>query len=93
MSKPRRFSLDLAADEPRSPDRGDVLAGPRAAYRIIEARPVESRIWCNRWALTVERIGSRDDLARVPPEEYAYVWDSTPYRRGEGPSDVFGAAA
>lgn len=89
------MTFDLELDAHRSPDRGDVLATERAVYRVLDARPVESRIWGNRWALTCERIGDRRGDARVPRalRGEAYVWYSTLYRRGERPQDHFGAAA
>lgn len=94
--KARRMTFDLALDDQRSPERGDVLATERAVYRILDARPVESRIWGNRWALTCERIGDRSDVRRLtrPMRGSGHrLWYSTLYRRGERPQDHFGAAA
>lgn len=96
MPKPRRFNLDLALDNPSNPIAGDVLVSTRAVYRITDVRPVDSRVWANRWKLTVQRIG---DATNGEPNSWPTLgegnrrWDSVPYRRGETPQSVFGEAA
>lgn len=58
------FTMDCAPDDLRPPAEGDYVATARTGYRVTEVRPVESRLWPNRWRLTVVKIGSAD-LARL----------------------------
>lgn len=101
----RRFNYDLELDNPRAPQPGDIMVGARVAYRIVEARPVESRVWGNRWKLTVRRVGPSPrgdgvdewDLFRLqhycypsdPPDGWVYEWSFSNYARGERPADYF----
>ena len=85
--KPRHFNLDLADELAEPPSAGDMLFSTIAAYVILEVRPVESRVWPFRWALTVRRV-ARDHQ----PAEGARAWHTQPYRKGERPEDVFGPA-
>lgn len=88
----RRLNLDLALDDEDNPAVGDVLVSARCAYRVWEARPVDSRLWGNRWALTLRPLGPHH---REPPEPApgGRRWYSKPYRRGEKPADHFGPPA
>lgn len=85
-----RFRLDLAVDDSRSPDRGDVLYSARLIYEITDARPVDSKVWPNRWAITCRRLGPRNADTVVVPRPGAQAWHSRLYRRGEGPADHYG---
>lgn len=100
MASTRRFTLDIALhDQP--PITGDHLAGPQAAYEILEVLPVDSKVWPNRWRLTVRRIGNTADHAAAIKDDQrsAALRGTRPtwrtfrtYRRGEGPAEFFGAA-
>ena len=97
MGSVRRFSLDLALDDPRSPVAGDVLTTARNVYRITEARPVDSRVWGNRWKLTLRLVGTLANENTWPTvnaenETGARVWHSSRYAKGETPQQYFGAA-
>ena len=88
----RRFTLDLALDNERAPRPGDVLVSARTVRRITEARPVESRVWPNRWAIVYVDVGTA--TRHVPDErvelaEGCIVLTTSLYRRGEGPADHF----
>jgi hypothetical protein len=92
----RRMSLDLELDNHRAPQAGDIILGSRVAYRVTGARPVESRIWPNRWALTCRRLGPAwPPPARCPHplDDGCLVHVTRTYRRGETPADHFGATA
>lgn len=100
----RRFNYDLELDDPLTPQPGDILVGPRVAYRIVDARPVESRVWGNRWALRVERIGPSPQGHGVDPWDefrathhcypfpvagWVHEWSYQSYAKGEKPADYF----
>ncbi len=78
--------LDFALDEPRAPGPDDVLRSPRLDRRILDARPTESRVWSNRWTLT---LGPGLPAGSLEPLRDGIVIDSFVYRRGEGPRDFF----
>lgn len=76
----REFTFDRFGDTPNLWP-GLLLVGPRAKYRILDARPVESRLWHDRWKLRVERLA--DDTPVVAP------WISfVAYAKGETAQDV-----
>lgn len=88
----RRFTFDLALEDPRNPDAGDVLVSARRVYRITEAVPVDSKVWGNRWRLTVHTVGTATDgRPDIMPwlEAGNRVWYSSHYRRGETPAEFF----
>ena len=80
----RRYVLDLAADDQHPPAPGDIMVTARTRGRVTGVREVDSRVWCNRWAITVEPIPA-STLAGG-----ARTFTTQPYRRGERPVDVFG---
>lgn len=93
--KQRRYTLDLPLTNVRPPQAGDLLCTARTVNRVTDSRPVESRIWPNRWKITAVRVAERSIEERaasrypsVPDGAHCFV--SQPYRRGEGPIDVFG---
>jgi hypothetical protein len=72
---------------------GDVVFTARLAYRVTGAREVDSRVWCNRWALDLELLGTREELAGRYVELVdvgARAFGSRRYRRGETPTSCFG---
>ena len=96
--KARRFSLDLALDDDRPPIAGDTVVTARTVNRVVEARPVESRVWGNRWKVTLHRTGERtlEDrrLCRVPAtEDGARCFVTVLYRPGETPERFFAGLA
>lgn len=84
MTRPRRLTMDLAPDDDRPPMPGDYVRSVRVTYLVVGSRPVESRQWPNRWALTLRRlaVGAR-------PAPGARVVESVPYGPGERPQDVW----
>jgi ribosomal protein S18 acetylase RimI-like enzyme len=78
------------------PEPGDVYVTARLVYLVVAVRPVESKVWHDRWRIELERIGPRDPW---PREQLAdrladgarchYV---SRYERGETPSDAARAA-
>lgn len=56
----RRWYLDLHPDNPNCPQIGDVLVTTRAEYPVVDVWPTESRVWSNRWTLT---LGERAEKA------------------------------
>lgn len=57
-----------------------MMIGPRARYVVVEARPIDSRIWHDRWRLSVRRVPD-DTPVTLPALSFV------PYGRGEGPAD------
>jgi len=86
MSSTRTFVMDLALDEDQPPQPGDRVGTARAHYTVVASRPVESRVWPNRWHLTLRRT----DPPRVPPLDGTRYFPTRAYRRGERPDDHFG---
>lgn len=89
----RRFTLDQALDSD-PPQPGDLLAGPASVYRIHDVRPVDSRIWPERWKLDVERLDDgtlahRHQLLRTGAARGDRLHAFTNYRPGERPADYF----
>lgn len=82
-----RVTFDLALTDHRIPARGDILHTPHRCYRILEARPVDSKVWGNRWRLQLTRI----DPSEADP--VAQSWRSRRYVVGESPQSHFGEAA
>jgi hypothetical protein len=79
--------MDLAPDDLVAPAPGDLVHSARATYRVTGSREVESRVWCNRWALTLER------LPGAGPGTGGREFHVRSYRRGETPAEFFGAEA
>lgn len=65
--KARRFYIDKVLADETPIEAGDVLLAERVAYRVIDARPTESRIWANRWTVDVHPLGSYTSRNAVPP--------------------------
>lgn len=65
---------------------GDFIATGRAIYRVDAVRPVESRLWPERWRYTVTKVATRADLAAgwVLPDGARIITTST-YGPGEKP--------
>lgn len=82
--KVRRFTMDLHPDDTRPPVAGEVVHTARASYRVTGSREVDSRVWCNRWSLTLERLA---DGTRPAPGVREFYTRS--YRRGETPAQFF----
>ena len=90
----RRTYLDLplqatGPDDP--PQVGDVMLGARHAHRVVDIWPTDSRVWANRWTVTLEPLGpyAPDDLP--PCDDGCRYREWRTYRRGEGPREFFGA--
>jgi hypothetical protein len=92
MAKPRRFTIDLAANDEYPPQRGDIILTACLAYRVLDSREVDSRQWCNRWKVTVQRIGARDDTEAInaAAEDGTRLLPTSVYRKGETPAEYFG---
>lgn len=84
----RRFTIDLAPDDDLPPEPGDLLVRPRIVQEIVDVWPTDSRVWPNRWTLMVRTLGDRGTVQYRGRR----VIESRPYRRGEGPADVWGPA-
>lgn len=84
------FRFDRLEPDDRLPQPGDLLLGPNIVHRVVAIDPVDSRRWLDRWRLTVERVGWRQDadvLALVKATGRTHRFDCVSYRRGEGPED------
>lgn len=89
--KQRSMTLDLALDNEDPPSRGDYLTTARAAYRVVDVRPVESRVWPNRWHVELERLPYGDnDHPPTVAEPGQRCHPTSRYARGETPADFFG---
>ena len=102
--KPRTFTLDMALDDHRGYNAGDYLFTARTAYEILDARPVDSKMWDNRWKVTARKIGTRSDIYSTlqwvdvcadgqwerRTLDGIGIRESLTYRRGETPRDFFG---
>lgn len=93
--KPRRMTIDLAPDDTKPPKPGDVVLTARTMNRVVASRPIDSRIWCNRWHVTLDRLSSGGDISGLGAlaKGGARVFRTRPYLRGERPQDVYGAAS
>lgn len=91
MAKLRQFTMDMHPDDELPPVPGDLMTTARKAYEVVESRPVESRVWCNRWKITLRPLdrGSNDDPPHLSREGQRW-FPTTAYRRGETPLDHFG---
>lgn len=82
-----RFTFDRITPCP-IPTAGTILAPgtprARAWYRVVECIEVDSRVWHDRWRLTVVRIDppTDDEKQRAPA-----VIEVVHYQPGEGPRD------
>jgi hypothetical protein len=83
-----RYVIDLPMECDDAPEPGDIIRKPRVDHEVLDVWPTESRIWPNRWTLVTRSLGPHDDRPRAGRR----LWPTVPYRRGEGPADVFGAA-
>lgn len=83
-----RFTFDMALEDEAPPEPGDVLVAARVAYRVTSVRPVESRVWPNRWALGVDRLGEHGGQPPAPAHG-GRRWHTGRYRRGETPAQHF----
>lgn len=91
------FRIDYFWPDSRRAEPGDLLLGLSLVYRVTAVRPVESRLWHDRWMLTVERVGHRDGdlLDNLPAwkaesvELYGscFVMETGAYQKGETPQD------
>lgn len=80
-------------DNDGPPQVGDVVVTARLVRIITEVRPVESRIWHDRWHLTLQKVGPVDPwpteaLAPLLADGVRVHRLGPLYRRGEGPADV-----
>lgn len=91
MGQTRRMTLDLALNNHHPPVLGDLLTTERAAYVITDIRPVESRVWGNRWKIELRRLphGSNSRPPLTVGEQR--VHPTSTYARGERPADYFAA--
>lgn len=80
----RDVNYDLPpGEDPPAP--GDLIRSTRNRYRVLDVRPVESRVWSNRWKLTLENLGRHEDAPWAEGEH-----SFRRYRPGEGPEDSYG---
>ena len=86
----RSMTLDLALDNEDPPTAGDYLTSYAAAYRIVDVRPVESRVWPNRWRVDLERLPHGNNLGQPTTEPGQRVHRTSRYRPGETASQFFG---
>lgn len=74
------------------PEPGDVYVTARLVYVVTGVRPVESKVWHDRWRIELERIGPRDpwpaEHLADRLEDGARVHHVSRYERGETPSSV-----
>jgi hypothetical protein len=83
MATLSRITYDIDAElEANPPQPGDFLSSSRSRYRIVDARPVESRVWPHRWALRCERLGPHG--GKVPDTDWRIRW----YGRHRRPGDA-----
>lgn len=82
-------TVDLPLDELVHPEPGDLMIGPRVTHQVLEARPVESVLWHNRWRLEVRSLGPTSPAHYAELAEGCRTWPVRPYRRGERPADRF----
>lgn len=74
-------------------ERDDFVVTERLVYRVLDSRPVESRLWHDRWRVELTRICTRkewenpanNDAYRVPPGRR--VHHVSRYAEGEQPTD------
>ena len=86
-----RFTLDLAENDQHPPAIGDLMTTQRNVYLVTGVREIDSRVWCNRWAIDLQRLGPRRDLLtirRAHPD--GEIRRTSRYRKGEGPREFFG---
>lgn len=74
------------------PEPGDAYVTARTLYVVTNVRPIESRVWHDRWRIELERIGQRGPAgwealhARLEPGARCHRVDR--YEKGETPSSV-----
>lgn len=85
------LDLPLDATGPDAPPSvGDIMLGARHAHRVVDIWPTDSRVWPNRWTVTLEPLGPYDPDHLPPIRESCEYRTWRTYRRGEGPREFFG---
>lgn len=85
---PHRVTLDLPLDDDRPPERGDLIVSARLVYVVLDARPVDSRVWENRWHVDLRRHGPSS--GPWPSVELgARCFRTQRYEKGETPREFF----
>lgn len=64
------MTFDIFGGDPPAP--GLFLVSDRRRYVVLSVRPIDSKLWHDRWALDVRRLAKEE---AVP--EGARVWDFT----------------
>lgn len=87
-----RLTLDLLEEGQDPPQVGDLIISARLVRIITDVRPVESRVWHDRWQLELRTLGPRhpypaEAVAAAVPEGAKVIEVGPYYRRGEGPAD------
>lgn len=86
------MNLDLITPGQDPPEVGDILVTARLVKVITDVRPVESRVWHDRWRIETRTLGPRDPWPDAEVAEVMRVGGriiyTTTYQRGEGPADV-----
>ena len=86
-----RFTLDMAADDDHPPAIGDLMTTQRLVYLVTGVREIDSRVWCNRWAIDLRRLGPIADLVEIRRQHPdGDIRRTTRYAKGEGPAEFFG---
>lgn len=69
------------------PTEGLYLVGERRRHVVLRVRPIDSRLWHDRWELEVRRMVA-DEV--IPPG--ARVWETSTYGPGFCPACIAGEA-
>lgn len=69
------------------PPVGSVLVGPRNRHLVLSVRPVDSRLWHDRWSIEVRRLAKDEE-----PPAGAQLIATRPYEKGECPHCIGRAA-
>lgn len=90
-----RSTFDFDRIDPLShlAEPGDVITSARCAYRVVDVRRVESRVWHDRWSAQVEKLGMLPIEQRWRDESIArfgkcMIVGTESYAHGDGPADV-----
>jgi hypothetical protein len=65
------------------PTVGLVLIGERARHVVVGLRPIDSKLWHDRWSLEVRKMAPDE-----PIPEGAPVWDTQTYPSGYCPACI-----
>lgn len=83
---------DIITPGTEPPAVGDILVSARLVRIVTDVRPVESRVWHDRWRIELRRLGP---VKPWPTEAVQQAIDAGgqlrhaySYRSGEGPADV-----